>query len=322
MKAWHCGESKDIGDLVLCDQPDPTQDVVVRVNAAAINFSDILMVRDQYQIKPPRPFVPGQEIAGTVQSAPDGSGFSVGDRVASKVTWGGFAELVSVPANMLIPIPDGVPTTTAAALPISYTTAMVGLTECTTLSPGDWVLVHAASGAVGLAAVEIAVASGARVIATASTNAKRDVALRHGAHAAVDYTREDWVAEVKSITDGGANIVFDPVGGEIATQSLRALARDGTLLIVGFAGGAIPRLPAHLLLLKRTAAKGVYWNHDQDPQMMERVTARIMEMLAQNKLAPITTVYDGLSELPRALADLEERRSIGKLILDLGGGHG
>jgi len=317
MKAWQCGESTNIDDLELSFQPAPEGDVVIRVVAAAVNFSDILMVRDEYQIKPPRPFIPGQEVAGTVISAPADSGFAVDDRVATKVNWGGFAETVSVPANMPIRIPDALPFATAAALPVSYTTAMVGLTECTTLVPGDWVLVHAASGAVGLAAVEIATALGARVIATASSVKKRALAAAHGADITVDYTAEGWAKEVKQTTGGGAQVVFDPVGGDIGEQSLRAIARDGTLLVVGFAAGRIPKFPGHLLLLKRAAAKGVYWNHDEDPQMMARVTTRIMDMLSKGQLNPEVRTYEGLAALPTALADLGERRSIGKLVLDL-----
>ncbi|MGJ8612267.1 MAG: NADPH:quinone oxidoreductase family protein, partial [Octadecabacter sp.] len=237
MKAWLCKESTLIEDIAVFDQPVPQGDVVIRVTAAAVNFSDILMIQDAYQIKPPRPFIPGQEIAGTVISATENSGFSVGDRVASKVNWGGFGEVVAVPANMPFQIPDTLSFATAAALPVSYTTAMVGLTECVTLTKGMWVLVHAASGAVGLAAVEIATALGARVIATASTAEKRAIAAAHGAEITVDYTADGWAKTVKEATGGGANVVFDPVGGDIGEQSLRAIARDGTHLVVGFAAG-------------------------------------------------------------------------------------
>lgn len=319
MKGWQCGESRSIDDIALAiELPAPTGEVVIEVAAAALNFSDLLMVRGEYQIKPPRPFTPGQEVAGTVVSAADGTGFAPGDRVATKVDWGGFAERVAVPARMPIRIPDSLPFTTAAALPVSYTTALVGLTECVALSDRDTVLVHAASGAVGLAAVEIAHAAGARVIATASTARKRAVACDHGAALAIDYTQDDWPRQVKAATDGdGATIIFDPVGGTTGEESLRAIARDGTLLVVGFAAGAIPKFPGHLLLLKRAAAKGVYWNHDDDGPMMARITARMMQMLDEGRFRPEVRTYPGLSALPRALADLGERRSVGKLVLDL-----
>ncbi len=316
MKAWHCGKSTDLDDLILQDMPRPEGEVVIRTRAAAVNFSDLLMVQDEYQIKPTRPFIPGQEIAGDVISAPYNSGFSKGDRVTCKTPWGGFAEQVSVSANMLIRIPADLPYTTAAALPVSYTTAMVALTECVVLKPSDTVLVHAASGAAGLAAVEVARAMGARVIATASSAEKRTIAILHGAELAIDYTAKDWVQQVKDATNGaGANIIFDPVGGEIGENSLHAIARNGTLLVVGFASGKIANFPGNLLLLKRAAAKGVYWDHEKDPEMLERCTTQIMTMLAQGKLNPEIQIYSGLDALPDALTALRNRQSIGKLVL-------
>ncbi len=322
MKAWRCSDSIDIADLELVDTPIPKNAdmLTIKVHAAAINFSDILMVQNRYQIKPPRPFTPGQEVAGTVTYAPQNSGFSIGDRVATKVDTGGFAEFCTASVNKPIRIPDTLDFATAAALPVSYTTALVALTECCHVKKASSVLVLAASGAVGLASIELAKALGATVIAAASTAAKRELATAHGADHAVDYAGPDWVSDVKTLTLGqGVDTIVDPVGGDIGEQSLRALARDGTILIVGFASGAIQNLPANRLLLKRASAKGVYWNHDLDPEMMQRCNDRMHQMLVSGNFTPQVAVYTGLNELPKALDDLKARRSVGKLVLDLSG---
>lgn len=320
MEAWRCGNSTDLSDLELAQVPRPSQDqdLILKVEAAALNFSDILMVQDRYQIKPPRPFTPGQEVAGTVTFAPEDCGYSVGDKVASKVNWGGFADYVAVPPTYAFSVPPSLSMTQAAALPVSYLTALVGLTECSVVQADDWVLVNAASGAVGLAAVEVAKTAGANVIAAASTPEKRTLATMHGADSSVDYTAPDWIKKVKSLTGGhGVDIIFDPVGGDIGEQSLHALARDGTILIVGFASGRIQSLPANRLLLKRASAKGVYWNHDQDKNMMKQCNQRLAQMLDRGQISPEITVYPGLESLPEALDDLKNRRSTGKLVLDL-----
>jgi NADPH:quinone reductase len=324
MKAWQCGMTPGREDMRLTDLPEPStasDDVLIDIHATAVNFSDLLMAEDKYQVKPPRPFVPGQEIAGVVVSAPKGAGFAPGDRVMSKVTSGGFAERISVPAHMPIAIPENLSFVQAAAMPVAYITAMVGLSECSTVNPGDWVLVHAASGATGLAALEVAVAMGARVIAAASSPDKRAIAAAHGAEVLIDYTAADWVAEVKDATGGaGARIIFDPVGGDVGEANLRAIARDGTILIVGFASGRIQALAANRLMLKRAAARGVSWNHDLDADMLARCNQRIMAMLQKGQLSPEISVYPGLTALPQALDDLAARRSTGKLVLDLKAG--
>jgi NADPH:quinone reductase len=321
MKAWQCGLTPNRSDMRLTDLPEPSGEVVIRIHAASVNFSDLLMAEDRYQVKPPRPFIPGQEIAGVVVSAPKGAGFAPGDRVMSKINWGGFADYVSVPAHMPIAIPADLTFVQAAAMPVAYITAMVGLTECSTVSPGDWVLVHAASGATGLAAVEVAKALGARVIGAASSAKKRAVSLAHGAEIAIDYTDAAWVQQVRDATNGtGARIIFDPVGGDVGEASLRAIARDGTILIVGFASGRIQGLAANRLMLRRAAARGVSWSYDQDGEMLSRCNRRIMGMLEKGQLAPEISVYSGLKALPQAFDDIAERRSTGKLVLDLEAG--
>ncbi len=322
MRQWVSHETKGVCGLSFEEAfaPDPDdKHLLVDVKAAALNFSDLLMLEDQYQVRPPRPFVPGQEIAGVVIEAPAASPWHVGDRIASKVDWGGFAEQVLVRADMAIPIPEGIRFTTAAALPVSYTTAMVALAECVVVTPNDWVLIHAAAGGVGLAAVEVAKAMNAKVIATAGSKAKLDLAISHGADIGINYSDLDWHEQVKAATGGkGANHIVDPVGGDVARQSLQCIARDGNLLIVGFASGVIPKLEAHRLLLKRAAAKGVYWNHDHDGPMLKRVTGRLMEMLDVQSINPVIDQRFAFDQLPDALAALQSRDTMGKLVLKVG----
>lgn len=320
MRGW-LSDAKGLANLQLAELAEPRvgdNDVLIDVRAAALNFSDILMIDDGYQVKPPRPFTPGQEVAGLVISAPARSGWKAGDRVATKVYWGGFAERVAVPANMPIALPAAMSFARAAAIPVSYTTALVALTECADVLPGSTVLVHAAAGGVGLAAVQIAAAKGANVIATAGSDAKLALAKEHGAVHAINYRDETWIDAVRQLVPRGANIIVDPVGGAIGENSLRCIARDGRLLVVGFASGAIPRFAGNRLLLKRAAAVGVYWNHAEDPAMLADVTRRLVEAMETGVASPVVDIRSGLEALPQALDDLQARRSTGKIVLDFG----
>ncbi|MBO6727099.1 MAG: NADPH:quinone oxidoreductase family protein [Rhizobiaceae bacterium] len=319
MKAW-ISDQKGPQGLSLGNQPLPEpgpEEVVIQVHAAALNFSDLLMIGDAYQVRPPRPFVPGQEVSGVVVKAASASPWKTGDRVATKVNWGGFAEYACVPANMPIALPAEIDHAEAACVPVSYTTAMVALTECAPFSPGDFILVHAAAGGVGIASVQIATGMGATVIATAGNPEKLELARSYGADHLVNYRDPDWVRQVREIAGDGARVIVDPVGGAVGEDSLRCLARDGTLLIVGFASGAIPKLAANRLLLKRASARGVYWNHSDDVEMLERVSARIIKMLNAGIISPVVDARDGLEALPQALDDLAARRTSGKIVLRL-----
>jgi len=307
--------------LTLAETPLPApgpREALVAVRAAALNFSDLLMVDDRYQIRPPRPFTPGQEIAGTVVAAGAESGLTPGDRIAAKVEWGGFAAMALVRGDMAIPLPDSVDFAVGAAVPVSAITATVGLLELGHLKPGETVLVHAAAGALGIAATQVAKASGARVIGTASTPDKRALAEQVGADATVDYTAADWRGAVEAIAGKYAvDVVFDSVGGDTTLTSLRLMRRDGRLLVAGFASGTIPALPANLLLVKRLAAIGVYWNHDADAEMLARVQSRIAADLAAGHIAPVVDARAGLEALPAAMAALAARRTTGKVVLTL-----
>lgn len=320
MRAWISGRTpgRDALSFGEADMPAPKDGFLsVRVSHAALNYSDLLMIDDAYQVRPDRPFVPGQEIVGTVTEA--AHGFAEGEAVAGKILWGGFAEQALLRADMAIRVPEGFGRAQAAALPVSYVTALVGLDHCARVQPGEYVLVHAAAGGVGLAAVEIAAARGAHVIATAGSQDKLDTAIAHGAAAGVNYRDSDWYKEVKTLTDGrGADVIFDPVGGETGENSLRCIARQGRYLVVGFASGRMPKLAANRLLLKRASAIGVYWNHDEDPEMLAGVTRDLEKLVAAGKIAPVIDDRHALADLPAALDDLANRRVTGKMVLRVG----
>ena len=319
MKAWSVQEPQTISSLRLQEQDIPAVGenlLLVKVRAAALNYSDILMIQGNYQVRPPLPFTPGQELAGVVVEANEKSKFIVGQAICSKVDWGAFAEYALVREDMAITIPEQIGFEVASALPVVYTTAMVALTETANLQPGKTVLVHAAAGGVGIATVQIAKALGAIVIATASSEQKCELAKRQGADHAFNYRDAAWYEKVKDVTGGcGVDIVLDSVGGEVCLQSLRCLAWEGELLIVGFSSGEIPQIPANRLLLKRASARGVYWSHDKDQVMLQRVSDRLFDLLQQGKIKPVVNANYELADLPEALKDLAERKSVGKLVL-------
>jgi NADPH2:quinone reductase len=319
-RAW-LSTSPGVGNLTLggTEIGVPAADqLLVRVETAALNFSDLLMIDDRYQIRPPRPFVPGQEIAGTVLEAGADSGFKAGDRIASKVMWGGFAGHALVRGDMAIKIPANLSSAQASALPVVYMTSMVALTESTTVKPGEVVLVLAASGGVGLAAVEIARHLGARVIAAAGGEDKCALARAHGAHEAIDYRTAGWSDTVKTLTGGkGVDVIVDPVGGAASKEAMRVLGWKSRLLIIGFTSGEIPQIPANRLLLNRAAAIGVYWNHDHDGEMLARVSEKLAAMIRDGAIRPHIGGTFAFEDLPRALDALGQRRTSGKVVLTL-----
>lgn len=319
MRAWIVKELAGISALTQQDIPDPgiaDGQLLVRVEAAAINFSDLLMLKGAYQVRPPLPFVPGQEVAGSVVAAAPGTRFKVGDRVASKVTWGAFADLAVVHDDMAIGLPDEMDWAEAAAFPVVYPTAHIALHDRGALRAGETVLVHSAAGGVGLAALQLAKAAGARVIATAGGAAKLALCRENGADVAIDYAGENWQDAVLGATEGrGADVIFDPVGGDIADRSLKCLAWRGRLLIVGFASGRIPQIPANRLLLRNASAVGVYWSHDKDAALIEQVVADLVSLVRAGRLKLHVTHRYGFGDLPKALSDLAERRTSGKLVL-------
>jgi NADPH2:quinone reductase len=321
MKCWVSNQKLGIGGLSLQEKPRPVLKkghILVKVSHSALNFSDLLMINDKYQICPARPFIPGQEIVGIIEDIDPSLDYEIGEMIASKVLWGGFAEFVLVRADMAIKVPKKYPPPQAAALPISYTTALIALNYCSALSKKDTVLIHAAAGGVGLASVEVAQSKGANIIASASSSLRLEVAKKHGANHVVNYSNKNWFDEVNEITNGkGADIILDPVGGDIGEHSLRCLAMDGKLLIVGFASGKMQKLAPHRLLLKRASAVGVYWNHDEDKDLLRGTTKELENLILTKQINPLIDKRFEFNELPTALSELNDRKVIGKIVLPI-----
>jgi len=309
-------------ELAVRDAPEPVAgpgSLVVDVRAAGCNFFDILMVQGQYQVKPPFPFVPGAELAGTVRTVGAGvDRFAPGDRVFASAGLGAFAERAQVPAAATWKMPDGMSFEEAAGLPIVYPTSYAGLVFRAGLRAGETVLVHAAAGGVGIAAVQIAKALGARVIATAGGAEKLAVAQEAGADELIDYRADDWVEAVKRATGGrGADVIYDSVGGDVTDKSLKCIAWNGRLLVIGFASGDIPSVRLNRVLLKNIAIVGLHWGaHVQhEPARIGETFTALFELYAQGKIRPVVFGRYALDELPAALEALGSRRSYGKIVV-------
>jgi len=292
--------------------------VLIRVHAAGVNFPDGLMVRGEYQMKPPRPFTPGNEVAGIVTALGSGvTTLSVGQRVVSLCGLGGFAEQVVAPADRALPIPDSMDFNTAGGLMLVYGTSLHALQNKAKLKAGETLLVLGAAGGVGLAAVELGRAMGARVIAAASTNEKLELARAHGAELGINYATADLRAELKHLVPGGVDVVYDPVGGPLTEAAVRGMAWGGRLLVIGFANGEIPKLPLNLLLLREGEAIGVFWGAwtQRDPAGHAANTARIMQWFTEGKLKPHVGGAYPLTQVKDALDDVMGRRAQGKIVL-------
>jgi NADPH2:quinone reductase len=321
MRAVVCKEFAPIDQLVLEDRPDPEPgpgQVVVAVRAAGVNYVDGLFVQGRYQIKPPLPFTPGGEVAGDVVAVGDGvEQPAVGDRVLAMPWLGGFASHVVLPAASVVPIPGDLGYGQAAGLVQSYGTMLFSLTRRTHLAEGEWVLVLGAGGGVGLAAIDVARHLGAHVIAAASTPEKLAAAQAAGAEATIDYEREDLKARARELSGGGVDVVVDPVGDKHAEPALRALRWMGRYLVIGFAGGDIPQLPANQVLLNNRSVVGVDWGAwtGRDPDGNRALLAELMDLAGAGALHPVQPTEYPLDDVARALTDLQERRVGGKVVL-------
>ncbi len=321
MKAIVCNEFGPIERLTLEDRPDPVAgagELLVEIHAAGINFPDGLMVRGEYQVKPPRPFTPGSEVAGIVRQVGEGvAGFAPGDRVVALCGIGGFAEQVAVQADRALELPPAMDFQTASGFMLVYGTSLHGLQDCGRLRAGETLLVLGAAGGVGLAAVEIGHAMGARVIAAASSDEKLALARAHGADLAINYATTDLKTELKRIAPAGVDVVYDPVGGALTEAAVRGLAWGGRLLVVGFAAGEIPRLPLNLLLLREGEAKGVFWGTwtAREPAAHARNVAQLFAWVASGALRPHVSGAYPLKRTAEALAEVMNRRAQGKVVL-------
>src|SRR5215468_9818661 len=301
-------------------EPEPRPGaLLVEVRAAGCNFFDILMVQGRYQVKPAFPFVPGAEIAGVVRAVGTGvAGFAPGDAVLASAGLGGFAELALAPAASAWHLPEGMSFDEGAALPIIYPTSYAGLVFRADLQPGEDLLVHAAAGGVGIAAVQIGRALGARVIATAGGPEKLAIAAREGAHELIDYQREDFVARVHELTGGkGADVIYDSVGGDVFERSLKCIAWNGRLLVIGFASGKIPSVAANRILLKNISVVGLHWGAyaRYEPARVPEAFAALFELYGEKKVHPVIFERFPLERVTEALAALGGRKSYGKVVL-------
>ncbi|MFP8960427.1 NADPH:quinone oxidoreductase family protein [Streptomyces nanhaiensis] len=301
----------DTGD----PRPAPGQ-VLVDVHAAGVTYPDVLLTRGRYQLRPEPPFVPGSEVAGTVRSAPGGSGLAPGDRVAAFPGFGGFAERVAADPSVVFPLPERLSFTAGAGVPMNYLTVHFALARRGRLRAGETVLVHGAAGGVGTAAVQMARALGARVIAVVSTEAKAEVARRAGAHETV--LAEGFRQPVAELTGGrGVDVVLDPVGGDRFTDSLRSLAPEGRLLVVGFTGGEIPTVKVNRLLLNNIEVVGVGWGAFwlPRPEYLREQWEEILPHLESGALDPLVGSVHPLERAADALRELDGRGAAGKVVL-------
>jgi NADPH2:quinone reductase len=286
-----------------------------------VNFPDTLIIEGKYQFKPPFPFSPGGEAAGVVSAVGEKvSHLKVGDRVMALTGWGSFAEQVAVPGYNVLPIPPSMDFNTAAAFSMTYGTSMHALKQRGNLQPGETLLVLGASGGVGLAAVEIGKAMGARVIAAASSAEKLAVAKAAGADELINYSETSLKDEIKRLTDGqGADVIYDPVGGDLFDQAIRAIAWNGRLLVVGFASGRIPELPVNLALLKGAAVVGVFWGSfaQRQPQDNAANFQQLFHWFAEGKLKPLVSQVYPLSNAAQAINDLGQRKAVGKVVVQV-----
>jgi NADPH2:quinone reductase len=321
MRAVICRSYGTPEDLVIDDVPDPVAapgQLLVRVRAAAVNFPDVLFIAGKYQVKIPPPFIPGNEIAGEVIAVGEGARFRPGQRV-SGTTFGAFAEQALLDASQAELMPDDADFASAAAFGVTYRTAYHALRSTAAVAQGDWVVVLGAAGGVGLAAVDLGVAMGARVLAAASSLEKLELCRRRGAEATVDYDREDLKTRIRELTGGGARVVLDPVGGPYSEPALRGLARGGTFVTLGYAAGSIPAIPLNLILLKDICVRGMEIRTfmTDRPDDAVRDLAELAQMFAAGTVRPYIGARFPLSETAAALRHVADRKVLGKVVIDV-----
>lgn len=322
MRAIVCTEWGGPELLQLQELSDPATgagQVRIRVRAAGVNFPDLLIIQKKYQVQPALPFVPGAEVAGEVLEVGAGvSHLSVGMTVAALCGTGGFAEQCVVDANLVTPLPPGTPMPLAASLVLAWGTSWHALRDRGALQSGETLLVLGAAGGVGLAAVAIGKALGARVIAAVGSDDKAAVCREHGASEVINYEKEDLRESLKRLTQGhGADVIFDPVGGRFAEPALRNIAWRGRYLVVGFASGQIPALPWNLALLKGASIVGVFWGEfaRREPKANLHGLQELIGWIGEGRIRPLVSRSYALHEAPEALQDLAQRRVQGKVVI-------
>ncbi len=322
MRAIMCREHGDLSVLKLEEVPDPVPgpgQALVRIRACGINFADSIMAAGKYQNQPELPFTPGSEIAGDIVALGEGAdGFSIGDRVMGLPGRGGYAELVAVDTARLSPLPETLSYEQAASFAVTYGTSHVSLGHRARLKPGETLLVHGAAGGVGLTAVELGKIMGARVIATAGGPDKLEIARAAGADETIDYLAEDIRERVKALSGGrGADVIYDPVGGDVFDASLRCVAFEGRILVIGFAGGRVPQIPANHVLVKNVDIIGVNRPAYDTlaPEVSRRSQEELMAWLAEGRLKPLVSKTFPLERAVEGLESVVTRKSTGKVVI-------
>jgi len=316
-KAWGLPET-----LVIEEQADlvpAAGEIVIDIMAAGVNFPDVLIIQNKYQFKPELPFTPGNELAGTVHAVGAGvTQYKVGDKVFAFVPQGAFAQQVKVTADAVLPMAAGMDFDTAAAITLTYGTSHHAVVDRAQLKAGETMLVLGAAGGVGLAAIEIGKALGARVIAAASTAEKLAICKEHGADVLINYSTEDLREAIKAATHGkGPDVVYDPVGGSYTEPAFRSIAWRGRYLVIGFANGEIPKLPLNLPLLKGASLVGVFWGDyaRREPAHNLAAMQELMRWLAEGKIKPHISARYALVDTPQALIDMASRKVTGKIVI-------
>lgn len=322
MQAWLCENPVGVDALTWTTLPTPQPkpgEVLLEIHAASLNFPDLLIVQNKYQMKPALPFVPGSEYAGTVQAVGDGvTHLKVGQAVACLSGTGGFATHTLAPAALCLPLPPGMPMVDAAAFIMIYATSHHALVDRAQLKAGETVLILGAAGGVGSSAIQIAKACGARVIAAASTDEKCALCQSIGADATINYSTSNLRDAVKALTDGkGPDVIYDPVGGDFSEAAFRSIAWRGRYLVVGFAAGPIPALPLNLALLKGASIVGVFWGEfaKREPRANAAMMAELAQWYGQGKIKPVIDRTMPMSELKAAYAHMGSRGVKGKLVM-------
>ena len=322
MKAIVCNEWCKPEELKVSEIKNPTLDdnsVRVEIYASGVNFPDVLIVQGKYQYKPPFPFSPGSEVAGIISEIGKNiKNLKVGDRIMAVTGHGAFAEEICVPEDKITLVPESMDFITAASMSLTYGTSSYALFQRANIKENDVVLIHGATGGVGITAIEISKAVGAKVIATASTDEKLKIAKEYGADYCINYSQNEFKDKVKEYTDGkGANIIYDPVGGDVFNQSLRCIAWNGIILVIGFASGTIASAPTNLPLLKNCSIVGVFWGawREREPNGHNVNMEKILKWWKENKVKPKVSKVFNLEDTKYALQALINREVIGKAVI-------
>ena len=325
MKAWQVEKFCEPREMTLVETPIPAPgegQILIRNQAAGINFFDILVIQGKYQWRPAFPFTPGREVAGIVEAAGPGvSSFAAGDRVMADVESGGYAEYSLAPVKRTWPIPEGMGFAEASGFLIVYQTSYLALLHRAALKAGEWLLVHAGASGVGMSAIQIGKTLGARVIATAGSQEKLDFCLAQGADDVLSYRDPGWVQRIKDLTGEGADVIYDPVGGDIFDLSTKCIAPQGRLVVVGFASGRIPAIAANRVLLKNISVVGSYYGRyaTEHPSFFAEAQRQLDQWYAEGKIGPAVAKTYGLGDAKQALDDIASRKVASKAALTMAG---